>query len=110
MVACCVAECMLLLAVLICQYTFFVAYGAVVAAMVPLVAFGSNDLGGELSQSDSFLMHVMGGTIVTEPCICLLGHWFPPHIHFPRLCFNGSSSVARYIMFYSTSCVALVTL
>ena len=38
--------------------------------MVPLVAFGSNDLGGEFSQSDSLLTHVLGGIIVTEPCIC----------------------------------------
>ena len=50
MVSCCVAECMLLLAVLIGQYTFFVAYGAVVAAIVPLVAFGSNDLGVKFRQ------------------------------------------------------------
>ena len=64
MFACCVAECMLLLAVLICQYTFFVAYGAVEAAVVPLVAFGSNDLGGIFSQSDSMLMHVLCGIIV----------------------------------------------
>ena len=61
---------MLLLAVLICHYTFFVTYGAVVAAMVPLVAFGSNDLGGEFSQSDSLLTIVLGGIIVAEPCIC----------------------------------------
>ena len=61
---------MLLLAVLICHYTFFVAYRAVVAAMVPLVAFGSNDLGGEFSQSDSLLTHVLGEIIVAEPCIC----------------------------------------
>ena len=61
---------MLLLAVLICHYTFFVAYGAVVAAMSSLVAFGSNDLGGEFSQSDSLLTLVLGGIIVAEPCIC----------------------------------------
>ena len=59
-----------LLVVLICHYTFFVAYCAEVAAMVPLVAFGSNDLGGEFSQSDSLLTHVLGGIIVAEPCIC----------------------------------------
>ena len=83
MVACCVAECMLLL-----------AYGAVVAAMVPLVAFGSNGLGGEFSQSDSLLTHVLGGIIVAEPCICwesgsdvMFGHLFPPHIRFPMLIF-----------------------
>ena len=46
------------------------AYCAEVAAMVPLVAFGSNDLGGEFSQSDSLLTHVLGGIIVAEPCIC----------------------------------------
>ena len=61
---------MLLLTVLVCHYTFFVAYGAAVAAMVLLVAFGSNDLGGEFSQSDSLLTHVLGGIIVAEPCIC----------------------------------------
>ena len=38
--------------------------------MVPRVAFGSNDLGGEFSQSDSLLTHVLGGIIVAEPCIC----------------------------------------
>ena len=38
--------------------------------MVPLVAFGNNDLGGEFSQSDSLLTHVLGGIIVAEPCIC----------------------------------------
>ena len=38
--------------------------------MVPLVAFGSNDLGGEFSQSDSLLTHVLCGIIVAEPCIC----------------------------------------
>ena len=38
--------------------------------MVPLVAFGSKDLGGEFSQSDSLLTHVLGGIIVAEPCIC----------------------------------------
>ena len=32
--------------------------------------FGSNDLGGEFSQSDSLLTHVLGGIIVAEPCIC----------------------------------------
>ena len=61
---------MLLLVVLICHYTFFDAYCAEVAAVVPLVAFGSNDLGGEFSQSDSLLTHVLGGIIVAEPCIC----------------------------------------
>ena len=61
---------MLMLAVLICQYKFFVAYGGVVAAMVPLVAFGSNDLGEEFSQSDSLLTHVLGGIIVAQLCIC----------------------------------------
>ena len=61
---------MLLLVVLICHYTFFVAYCAVVAAMVPLVAFCNNDLGGEFSQSDSLLTHVLGVIIVAEPCIC----------------------------------------
>ena len=38
--------------------------------MVPLVASGSNDLGGEFSQSDSLLTHVLDGIIVAEPCIC----------------------------------------
>ena len=33
-------------------------------------SFGSNDLGGEFSQSDSLLTHVLGGIIVAEPCIC----------------------------------------
>ena len=61
---------MLLLAILICQYTFFVAYDAVLAAMVPLVAFGGNDLGGEFSQSDSLLTHDLGVIIVAESCIC----------------------------------------
>ena len=61
---------MLLLVVLIYHYTFLVAYCAEVAAVVPLVAFGSNDLGGEFSQSDSLLTHVLGGIIVANPCIC----------------------------------------
>ena len=52
---------MLLMAVLICQYTFFVAIGAVVAAMVTLVAFGSNDMCGEFSQLDSLLTHALLG-------------------------------------------------
>ena len=38
--------------------------------MVLLVAFGSNDLGGEFSQSDSLLTHVLGMIIVADPCIC----------------------------------------
>ena len=38
--------------------------------MVPLVASGSNDLGGEFSQTDSLLTHVLDGIIVAEPCIC----------------------------------------
>ena len=40
-----------------------------VAAIVPLVDFGSNDLGGKFSQLDSLLTHVLGGIIVAEPCI-----------------------------------------
>ena len=50
---------------LFCQYTLFVAYGAMVAAMVSLMAFGSNDLGGELSQSDSLLTHVLGAILAS---------------------------------------------
>ena len=73
MFACCVAECVNLLAVssilkLFFQYTLFVGYGAMVAAMVSLMAFGS---GGDLSQSDSLLTHVLGEIIVSRPCICL---------------------------------------
>ena len=52
------------------QYTLFVGYGAMVAAMLSLMAFGSNDLGGDLSQSDSLLTQVFGGIIVIRPCIC----------------------------------------
>ena len=52
------------------QYTLFVDYGAMVSAVVSLMVFGNNDLGGELTQSDSLLTHVLGEIIVVRPCIC----------------------------------------
>ena len=102
MAAFCVAECVLLLAVLICQYIFFVAYGAVVAAMVPLVVFGRNDLGGEFSESDSLLTHVLCGIIVAEPWIC----WESGCDVWTLV----SATLSFYLMLYSTSCLALVLL
>ena len=77
--------------------------------MVPLVAFGSNDLGGEFSQSDSLLTHVPCGIIVAEPCICWESGcdvWTlvsATHSFSHAKILNGPGYVVRCIMLYSTS-------
>ena len=89
--------------------------------MVSLMSFGSNDLGGNLSQSDSLLTHVLGEIIVIRP-LYLLGradvmfrHWFPPHIRFPMIIFERSwlhvcCTCNIMLDLTGSGCVALVTL
>ena len=82
---------MLLLAVLISHYTFFVVYGAVVAAIGSAGGFRQQRPRWGILPIRQFAV----GSLWLSPASAgradvMFGHWFPPHIRFPMLIFERS--------------------